>query len=594
MGLPFRPYFRCLRQGVAKFPGHCYDGDDKKLEVDGLERKKLLRWGGGAVLALLFLGVFAFLQLFTRAESAFTILEWRSAAALSADGAERPLDMDPLYQSQPELGPGEWFLFRTTLPPLGGDEELLLEISGAETALFLDGTLMLRSGSLLPEGAFGLGQVQLPLPPDAAGKTVELRCRPLEGESLGIFPPLLRLEAAAGQDAENIAYANLYGMPAAALAVVFLLICFLFLAGLLAGTPDRSLPVLALAAAIMSAHQLATGLGYHFLPPGALSVLIWPGFEYLVPALLLTYFALNRKRAFWRRLGWCSLWAALLLGAAWLLSLAGGGYLARYLHLLLEDVAGGYIRNLLYWVTVYLVLACAGIAAWGVMEAIARARAEASALALKAELSVQNLQAIEKNDREVAALHHELKHHLTALQAMYRAGQQEEMGAYLARLSRQMDELPKVRFTENITVNAILQDAAARAAEGKISFHAAAAIPAQLPIPAEDLCCLLMNLLDNALEAAVQVPVEGDRFIRFHCHIKGGFLGVKCENSFAGMLDQDADTGKFRSTKPDADAHGFGMKQMQNVAEKYHSLLVVSYTDTVFTAQTALSLPDQP
>lgn len=559
-----------------------------------MERKKLLRWGGAAVLALLFLCVLTFLRLFTEAESSFIMLEWRSAAVLSADGTQRPLDMDTLYQSQPELGPGEWFVFRAELPPLDGDEELRLEISGAETALFLGGAPVLRSESLLPEGAFGLGQVQLPLPPDAAGKTVELRCRPLEGQSLGIFPPLLRLESAAGQDAENIAYANLYGMPAAALAVVFLLICFLFLGGLLAGTPDRSLPVLALAAAVMSAHQLATGLGYHFLPLGALSVLTWPGFEYLAPALLLAYFALNRKRAFWRWLGWCSLWSALLLGAAWLLSLAGDGYLSRYLPLLLEEVAGGYFRNLLYWVTAYLVLACTGIAAWSVMEAITRTKAEASALALKAELSVQNLQAIEKHDREVAALHHELKHHLTALLAMYRAGRQEELGAYLTGLSRQMDALPKVRFTENITVNAILQDTAARAAEGNISFHASAAIPAQLPIPAEDLCCLLMNLLDNALEAAAQVPAEEDRFIRFHCHIKGGFLGVKCENSFAGTLDQDADTGAFRSTKADADAHGFGMKQMQNMAEKYHSLLVVSYTDTVFTAQTALSLPEQP
>ena len=560
--------------------------------MSGLNGKKLLRWGGGAALALLCLGVLTFLVQFTQVESPLTVVTWDSAAVLDAGGGERPLD--PAAPTAPELEDGELLVFRAVVPPCRPDDELWLELSGMEAELRLDGVSLLRTESPLPDGTPGLAQARIPLPPDAEGKTLELRCHPLAGADLAIFPPMPRLVSPAGQDSENIAYANFYGMHAAAMAVVLLLVCFLFFFGLLAGTPDWSLPVLAAAAVVIGVYRLAAGLGYFFLPPAAVSALSWRGLEYLGPALLLAYFVLNRRRAFWRRLGRCSLWSAGALGAAWLVSLARGGYLSRYLPILAEEVSVGSFSGLLYWATAYLTTACAGIAAWGVMETIAKARAEASALELKAELSVKNLRAIEKSDREAAALHHELNHHITAMQALYQAGRQEELGAYLARLRHQADALPRVRFTENVTVNAILQDAAARAAAQDIRFTAAAAVPPELPIPTEDLCCLLMNLLDNALEAAGRVSETDGRSVCFHCQIKSGFLGVKCENSYAVRPEEDPETGEFRSTKPDAAAHGFGMKQMQIIAEKYQSRLVVSYTGTVFTVQTALKLPERP
>ena len=115
-------------------------------------------------------------------------------------------------------------------------------------------------------------------------------------------------------------------------------------------------------------------------------------------------------------------------------------------------------------------------------------------------------------------------------------------------------------------------------------------MPEQLPVPVEDLCTLLMNLLDNALEGAARVEVPGERFIRFRAAVKDGYFAVRCENSYAGPLAPD-ERGRLRTTKTDPEAHGFGLPQMSAVAEKYGSLLDVSYTDRVFTVQTALKLP---
>ena len=66
---------------------------------------------------------------------------------------------------------------------------------------------------------------------------------------------------------------------------------------------------------------------------------------------------------------------------------------------------------------------------------------------------------------------------------------------------------------------------------------------------------------------------------------------MKCENSFTGTVLQDETKG-FLTNKDKQEAHGFGMKLMEAVAEQYRSILDVSYSeDNVFTVQTALQLP---
>ncbi len=117
-------------------------------------------------------------------------------------------------------------------------------------------------------------------------------------------------------------------------------------------------------------------------------------------------------------------------------------------------------------------------------------------------------------------------------------------------------------------------------------------MPAQLRIDEGDLCTLLLNMLDNALEAAGAAPLE-NRQVRCKIHLTQGFLAIRCENTYAGAPRQD-EIGKLQTSKPNRESHGFGLPQMRAVAEKYHSILNISYGDGWFTLQTALRLPKQP
>ena len=348
------------------------------------------------------------------------------------------------------------------------------------------------------------------------------------------------------------------------------------------------LPVLA--AALLTVHRLTRGYGPYFLPQPVQDLFSHRWLEWLAALALLLYLALQRDRAFRRALGALAAWSAGALAAAALFSFPRGGYLSLYLSSLAEQVLLGFWDGPLYWLNGWLVLVCAALSAWAVVRTLAASRAEASALRLKGNLMMESYRALEAKLREGAAARHETAHRLTAPDALYQTGDWAGLGRLLEELGEQNARLSRTAFSPNFAVNAILQDAEARARAAGIRLEVRADVPEQLPVPVEDLCALLMNLLDNALEAAARVEVPGERFIRFRAAVKDGYFAVRCENSYAGPLAPD-ERGRLRTTKADPEAHGFGLPQMSAVAEKYGSLLDVSYTDRVFTVQTALKLP---
>ena len=244
-------------------------------------------------------------------------------------------------------------------------------------------------------------------------------------------------------------------------------------------------------------------------------------------------------------------------------------------------------RTPVHWLTVYLVYASTLLAAYGHISAVAATQTEARVLAMKNELAMESCRAMEQSSRRTAELRHELKSHAAAMTAMLKNGKLDELEQYLSELDSLQKGLIPARYTENFLVNAILQNAALRAAESNIRFEAHINMPDDVGVAETDLSTFFMNMLDNALEAAGAAESLKSRFIRVSAELKNGFLAVSCKNSYSGELCLD---GKDRlvSSKPDTEAHGFGLKQMRNVAEKYNSIIDISYTGDVFTIQTAL------
>ena len=129
----------------------------------------------------------------------------------------------------------------------------------------------------------------------------------------------------------------------------------------------------------------------------------------------------------------------------------------------------------------------------------------------------------------------------------------------------------------------------ARGEEAGVRAEVRVDLPSELPIPSSDLCPLLMNLLENALEANEKAPEGADKWLRVTMHIRGEYLYVGVENARFAPVAFDPEERLYRSSKPGA-LHGMGLKSARATAQKYHSELVLSADEDVFSASTALLL----
>lgn len=190
---------------------------------------------------------------------------------------------------------------------------------------------------------------------------------------------------------------------------------------------------------------------------------------------------------------------------------------------------------------------------------------------------------------QTAAFRHEWKNHVAVLDVLLQKGDRDGAAAYLTRLDGQLDRLTPHNYTANFTVNTILQRYATQADERDVRFSVSASLPEALGLDESDLCRLLFNLLDNALEAAVKTPPERPREIRCTLQIRQSYLAISCENTYDGTLSTD-EHGQLLSTKDKQSEHGFGLVQMRAIAEKYGSTLSISCDGERFKVMTALKL----
>ena len=93
---------------------------------------------------------------------------------------------------------------------------------------------------------------------------------------------------------------------------------------------------------------------------------------------------------------------------------------------------------------------------------------------------------------------------------------------------------------------------------------------------------LLGNLLDNAIEAVSEVQQKGKRYINLSLRQLGeGIVRIECMNYYEG--DRIFHDGLPKSTKGDDLNHGFGMRSIRQIAQKYSGEMSVSAEEGVFS-----------
>lgn len=121
--------------------------------------------------------------------------------------------------------------------------------------------------------------------------------------------------------------------------------------------------------------------------------------------------------------------------------------------------------------------------------------------------------------------------------------------------------------TGNIVVDSLVNYWYVTAKKKGIDFQVNISIPMILPFKGADICLIVGNLLENAVEAAEQT--EGKKYINFQMKYDKDNLLIFVSNSYQGKLIKTKNK-KLKSTKQDAQNHGIGLVSVYRTAKKYH------------------------
>lgn len=262
------------------------------------------------------------------------------------------------------------------------------------------------------------------------------------------------------------------------------------------------------------------------------------------------------------------------------------------------SVQNGLYRFFLWkWTTLAFAASAVAAIAMGIRQESER-RTEARLLLQRGELAQENYENLRNQHEEILALRHDLRHHTTILRSLCQDGDLDRVTAYLNTMGAQ--NTPPRDYTVHPAVNGVLTAMLSRGERMGIRLEVQVQLPRELPIPDNDLCALLMNLLENALEANEKTPEgipaeilsEMEKWMKVAIHIRGDYLYIGVENAKFEPIDFDKKEGSFRSTKKGKD-HGYGLKSARAITRKYHSELRLKDLDGSFSASTALLLPKQ-
>lgn len=205
----------------------------------------------------------------------------------------------------------------------------------------------------------------------------------------------------------------------------------------------------------------------------------------------------------------------------------------------------------------------------------------------QAELLEKDYKALNQMYAVNARLFHDLHNHIGILRQYLASGKYEEAEAYLDELQAPVREMTNDKWTGESAVDYLINSKSAQAAENGIKMQVQVEFPNHTNIKSADLCAIVGNLLDNAMEAAKQVPGQENRFIRLTIRRINQMLVIKVENGFAA--EPVRENGELRTTKTDGGLHGWGLRSARAAAEKYEGTLQTGTEGQTFRAVVTIS-----
>ena len=192
----------------------------------------------------------------------------------------------------------------------------------------------------------------------------------------------------------------------------------------------------------------------------------------------------------------------------------------------------------------------------------------------------QRYESLKAAIEEARQARHDLRHQLNQISMLVEEGDMEGLRGFLARSVSRIPSL-ETRFCENSAADSVVGYYCGLC---EIPIHVRLDLPETLPVDEMDLCLVLSNLLENALEASLRTAaVRRQITVTAYLHA-ARLLLIEVENPFDGAVKEK--DGVFRSSKRKGD--GVGLQSVRHIAERSGGASTFTYQDGVFRARVML------
>lgn len=204
--------------------------------------------------------------------------------------------------------------------------------------------------------------------------------------------------------------------------------------------------------------------------------------------------------------------------------------------------------------------------------------------AYQSDLLAVHYAEVENMYRQTRGWRHDYRNHIQVLNSYAEQGDLEAVKRYLRELDMDLNTVDTAIKTGNRMTDVILNSKISLARSKNISVRADAHVPVSLSTSELDLCIIIGNLFDNAIEACMQLPEE-ERLIRIYMEMKSTQLYMSFTNTTA-LKKQKKVGGRFLSTK--GSGHGYGLVRIDTIIERCQGYISRNSEDGAFTTEILL------
>lgn len=222
-----------------------------------------------------------------------------------------------------------------------------------------------------------------------------------------------------------------------------------------------------------------------------------------------------------------------------------------------------------------------------------KVRKEKTALAVQNKLleaDKQMLVVSEQAIEEMRSLRHDMKNQHKVMELMLKENRYDDLKEYFSSVDEKLNQFTISEFIDcrNQLVNSIINMEILKASSYGIKLVTKINVPPSLPFESSDLCRVLVNLIDNAIEAILRTDSR-DYLVDIKIGRRTDYLYICVQNAIRDDIDREY-LLKMNTVKDDAASHGYGHKIVKRIVDKYNGHVNYTVVENEFVAEVMLDM----